>query len=67
MSDILKAVHQTAKGLRKTGVIDKTTMRKFDSVCLTKVLEFTADEEFNRLADQIMLERKDIFIALSKV
>lgn len=33
MSDILKAVHETAKGLHKSGAINKTTMRKFDSLC----------------------------------
>tara|TARA_R110001632_G_scaffold35828_4_gene90338 strand:+ start:20310 stop:20513 length:204 start_codon:yes stop_codon:yes gene_type:complete len=33
MSDILKSVHKTAKGLNKAGVIDKTTMRRFDTLC----------------------------------
>lgn len=42
MSDILKSVHRTAKGLKKAGVIDKTTMRKFDVLCLTRVHPFTA-------------------------
>lgn len=42
MSDILKSVHRTAKGLKKAGVIDKTTMRKFDVLCLTRVQPFTA-------------------------
>lgn len=41
MSDILKSVHRTAKGIKKSGVIDKTTMRKFDALCLTSVHEFT--------------------------
>jgi len=44
MSDILKAVHKTAKGLQKSGSIDKTTMRKFDALCLTSVHEFTPDQ-----------------------
>ncbi|MEE8056511.1 MAG: DNA-binding transcriptional regulator [Pseudomonadales bacterium] len=44
MSNILEAVHQTAKGLHKAGVINKTTMRKFDTVCLTTVHDFTADQ-----------------------
>lgn len=39
MSDILKSVHKTAKGLHKSGAINKTTMRKFDAVCLTTVHE----------------------------
>ncbi|WP_198432061.1 MULTISPECIES: hypothetical protein [unclassified Marinomonas] len=33
MSDILKSVHKTAKGLKKAGAIDKTTMRQFDALC----------------------------------
>lgn len=41
MSDILKSIHRTAKGLKKTGVINKATMRNFDALCLTVVHEFT--------------------------
>jgi putative transcriptional regulator len=44
MSNILKSVHKTAKGLKKTGVINKTTMRKFDALCLTSVHEFTPSQ-----------------------
>ena len=44
MSEILKSVHKTAKGLKKSGLIDKTTMRKFDALCLTSVHEFTPDQ-----------------------
>ncbi|MEP0073448.1 MAG: hypothetical protein ABJE79_12150 [Marinomonas sp.] len=40
MSDILKSVHKTAKGLSRAGAIDKTTMRKFDALCLTSIHEF---------------------------
>ena len=47
MSDILKSVHKTAKGLKKSGVIDKTTMRKFDALCLTSVHEFTPTQVRN--------------------
>lgn len=34
MSRILKTVHEAAKGLYKSGLIDATTMRKFDAQCL---------------------------------
>ena len=44
MSDILKAVHKTAKGLQRSGAINKTTMRKFDALCLTTVHEFTPEQ-----------------------
>jgi putative transcriptional regulator len=33
-SAILKAVHETAKGLHEAGVIDQMTMREFDRLCL---------------------------------
>ncbi|MCO4320950.1 helix-turn-helix domain-containing protein [Aliidiomarina quisquiliarum] len=44
MSDILKAVHDTAKGLHEVGAMDKTTMRKFDALCLTTLHEFTPEK-----------------------
>jgi putative transcriptional regulator len=34
-SDAFKAVHTSAQALLRTGVIDKATMRNFDSACLT--------------------------------
>ncbi len=33
-SPILQAVHETAKGLRKAGVMDQLTLREFDRLCL---------------------------------
>jgi putative transcriptional regulator len=33
----LKAVHETAKGLHKTGAMDAVTMREFDALCLPPV------------------------------
>ena len=39
--DILKAVHETAKGLRKAGTVDATTMREFDALCLPPVKSYT--------------------------
>lgn len=47
MSYILKSIHKTAQGLRKSRVIDKTTMRKFDALCLTSVHEFTPTQVRN--------------------
>ena len=41
-SRILDAVHQTAAGLRKAGVIDQQTMREFDVLCLDPVKPFDA-------------------------
>ena len=36
-SAILEAVHETAKGLYKAGVMDQTTLREFDRMCLPPV------------------------------
>ena len=38
---ILKAVHETAKGLHKAGAMQATTLREFDALCLLPVKEFT--------------------------
>jgi len=36
-SPILEAVHDTAKGLHKAGVMDQVTLREFDRLCLPPV------------------------------
>ncbi|MCA0242090.1 MAG: DNA-binding transcriptional regulator [Proteobacteria bacterium] len=36
-SPILAAVHDTAKGLHKAGVMDRVTLREFDQLCLPRV------------------------------
>ncbi|MEQ8508492.1 MAG: DNA-binding transcriptional regulator [Rhodospirillaceae bacterium] len=36
-SDVLASVHEAASGLHDAGLMDKKTMRKFDSMCLTPV------------------------------
>ena len=36
-SAILEAVHETAKGLHKAGVMDQVTLREFDRLCLPPV------------------------------
>ncbi len=40
-SDICAAVHQTAEGLYRAGLMDKKTMREFDELCLTPVEKLT--------------------------
>lgn len=34
-------IHESAKRLNKAGLVDKQTMREFDAVCVTKVLELS--------------------------
>jgi putative transcriptional regulator len=36
-SAILEAVHETASGLHKSGVMDQVTMREFDQLCLPPI------------------------------
>jgi putative transcriptional regulator len=36
-SAILEAVHDTAKGLHKAGVMDQITLREFDRLCLLPI------------------------------
>lgn len=43
-SGILASVHRTVAGLHATGLVDRTTMRDFDALCLTPVLPMAAEE-----------------------
>lgn len=43
-STILEAIHETAKGLHKAGVMDKMTMREFDQLCLPPVQKLSPEE-----------------------
>ena len=44
MSELLSMIHENAADLHESGLIDKTTMRKFDELCLAPVPFFTPDE-----------------------
>jgi putative transcriptional regulator len=39
---VLQVVHETARGLHRSGLMDATTMRNFDVLCLPRVKEYTA-------------------------
>jgi putative transcriptional regulator len=43
-SDILRSVHRAAADLADIGVLDKTTMREFDRMCLTNPVKLSARE-----------------------
>ncbi|MFZ5493404.1 MAG: helix-turn-helix domain-containing protein [Pseudomonadota bacterium] len=43
-SPILEAVHETAKGLHKAGVMDQVTLREFDQQCLPPVEPLQPEE-----------------------
>jgi putative transcriptional regulator len=41
-SRILKELHETARGLKKAGAIEKQTMREFDVLCMPPVRNLSA-------------------------
>ena len=43
-SRLSEAIHETAAGMHRIGLIDKETMRGFDASCLTTVVPLTARE-----------------------
>lgn len=43
-SDITRAVHRAAVDSRRAGVMDQTTMREFDRLCLTQAEILTAPD-----------------------
>lgn len=43
-SSILKAMHETASGFHKVGVMSEKTMREFDALCLPAVPKYTPVE-----------------------
>ena len=50
-SKILEAVHETAKGLHNADVMDQTTLREFDRLCLPPV-ESLAPDEIKRIREK---------------
>lgn len=43
-TDILRSVHRAMSDLADIDVVDKTTMREFDRMCLTKAMKLSARE-----------------------
>ena len=43
-SEALGAIHETASDLHDAGLMDKQTLRKFDTLCLTPVRRLQPDE-----------------------
>ena len=40
-SRLSAAIHETAAGLHRAGLLDKATMREFDESCLTPIADFS--------------------------
>jgi putative transcriptional regulator len=53
-NDIARSVHETVRGLRRLGLVDRKTMLKFDASCLTAVQELSPKEI------QALREREDV-------
>lgn len=43
-SRLSDAIHETAAGLHRVGLMDKATMREFDASCLTAIAPLSAKE-----------------------
>jgi len=43
-SRILEAVHETARGLHSSGLIDKRKMREYDALCLPPINGFSSSK-----------------------
>ena len=43
-SDAFEAIHSSASGMYRSGVIDKATMRKFDAACLVAPAELGPEQ-----------------------
>src|SRR5215217_9744419 len=43
-SAALGAIHETARGLHRVGLVDRETMREFDALCLAAVERLSAEE-----------------------
>ncbi len=43
-SDAFAAIHSAAKGLHRVGVITKTTLREYDTLCMDSIPEFNAKD-----------------------
>ena len=43
-SDALAAIHETAADLSEAGLMDKRTMRGFDRLCLTPIVDLSPEE-----------------------
>lgn len=43
-SRILKEMHETARGLKRAGFIDKRRMQEFDALCLATVPEYDQED-----------------------
>src|SRR5471030_1508744 len=43
-SDAFAAIHETASDLTDAGLMDKKTMKKFDRMCLTPVVDLSPEE-----------------------
>ena len=41
---MLSAVHETARGLHRAGVLDVKTMREFDALCLPRLKPYTPNQ-----------------------
>ena len=63
---ILKAVHETAKGLRKAGIMATKTMHDFDVLCLPPVKSNRSNQTVIDLRARCLIAWDPARISLSK-
>jgi putative transcriptional regulator len=63
-SEALRSVHLAMKGLEKVGAVDKATMRRFDTACLTPVEPFAPDD-IKRIRERARMSQAIFALALN--
>jgi putative transcriptional regulator len=43
-SDVMASIHEAVSDLNEAGLVDKKTMKEFDSLCLTPIQPMTAED-----------------------
>ncbi len=50
-SNMMASIHETAEDLYAAGLMEKTTMREFDELCLTPISPLKPEDDFKRFFD----------------
>lgn len=66
--NLIDVIHDTARGFHKNGVLDTTTMRQFDALCLPQVNEYAPSQiqsirEHNKVSQAVFAAYLNISIS----
>lgn len=62
-SDILESVHESARALHDAGIMDTTTMKDFDELCIAPSREYSG-EELKALRERLRVSQPVLAIYL---